>query len=413
MKENLKRNFFWNTLGSLSYYAAQWAISMLVLRLVGIEQSGLFTTAFTVTNTFITLASYGMRTYQVADLQGKHSFRAYLYSRLFSCTAASILCILLMFVINYSMQQRIVIILCLAYRITEPISDVLEGECQKAGRLDIGGKSYVLRSFTTILPFFTGIIIFKSISFTLAIMAILSWAVVIIYDIPRCMHYKKDAGERKVIPLLYICAPLALYAVLGTASASIPKFFLERVLGSDKLGIYGPVTAPVLVLQMGATYLFTPLISIFSQYYAQRDTAAFKRLTLRIGIIITAMLPIGLLGAALVGEWGLATFVSVKYVKYEYLLQPMVVSAVLTALVLYASMLLTILDARKGLVISNLLGIITAALICAPLLKIFDMQGATYAAILALCVQLIGMIIFGIKSAKQYFSIKEIKPEGC
>ncbi|MEG0338383.1 MAG: hypothetical protein RR573_00540, partial [Oscillospiraceae bacterium] len=110
---------------------------------------------------------------------------------------------------------------------------------------------------------------------------------------------------------------------------------------------------------------------------------------------------------------GLATFVSVKYVKYEYLLQPMVVSAVLTALVLYASMLLTILDARKGLVISNLLGIITAALICVPLLKIFDMQGATYAAILALCVQLIGMIIFGIKSAKQYFSIKEIKPEGC
>ncbi|MEG1579396.1 MAG: hypothetical protein RR336_11600, partial [Oscillospiraceae bacterium] len=115
------------------------------------------------------------------------------------------------------------------------------------------------------------------------------------------------------------------------------------------------------------------------------------------------LLPVGLVGAAVVGEWGLKVFVSKDAVPYAYLLLPMVVAAVETAMVLFASMLLTILRVLKGLVIANCAGIAVSLLASVPLIRMFSMQGATYSAILALTVQLACLIAFGIYGAKKYF----------
>ncbi|MEG0486136.1 MAG: hypothetical protein RR576_11890, partial [Oscillospiraceae bacterium] len=82
------------------------------------------------------------------------------------------------------------------------------------------------------------------------------------------------------IELLWVCAPLALYSVLSTASASLPKLFLERELGTEIMGIYNSVTAPVLLLQVGAAYLFTPLITLISNRVAQKDKKGFLSLIL-------------------------------------------------------------------------------------------------------------------------------------
>ncbi|MEG0878757.1 MAG: hypothetical protein RSF00_08800 [Oscillospiraceae bacterium] len=403
MQENIKRNFFWNTLGAVLYQMCTWLTTILVVRLAGFEVSGLLGTAMTVTNTFITLASYGMRTYQVSDADNRFSQRAYLDSRLITCGIAAFFCMLLSFAIPYSYLQRICIALYLLYRLSEPFSDVLHGMCQKDGKLYIAGKSYILRSFTTLIPFAVGLLFTKNLPITLGLMCAFTWGAILLYDSKAALPYFKGQTGDGAIELLWVCAPLALYSVLSTASASLPKLFLERELGTELMGIYNSVTAPVLLLQVGAAYLFTPLITLISSRVAQKDKKGFLSLILRVAILLALLLPVGLVGAAVVGEWGLKVFVSKDAVPYAYLLLPMVVAAVETAMVLFASMLLTILRVLKGLVIANCAGIAVSLVASVPLIRMFSMQGATYAAILALTVQLACLIAFGIYGAKKYF----------
>ena len=71
--------------------------------------------------------------------------------------------------------------------------------------------------------------------------------------------------------LLFECAPLAVYTALSTTAASLPKIVLQQQMGNRAIGIYGPVTQPVLLLQTGATYLFIPFINVFTDSYAAKD----------------------------------------------------------------------------------------------------------------------------------------------
>ncbi|MEG2931591.1 MAG: hypothetical protein RR825_07375, partial [Ruthenibacterium sp.] len=72
-EQGLKRNFLWNTAGSLIYFAAQWLFTILVWRLItgnaAAVGAGLLNTATAVTNVFLSLASYGMYSYQVSDMR--------------------------------------------------------------------------------------------------------------------------------------------------------------------------------------------------------------------------------------------------------------------------------------------------------------------------------------------------------
>ena len=95
---------------------------------------------------------------------------------------------------------------------------------------------------------------------------------------------------------------------------------------------------------------------------------------------------------------------------YQFLLSPMVVSAVLTATVLFYSMILTIMRCMRGLIAANLLGIAVCAALCVPCMKLWDMQGATYAGILALLVQAgaLGTVI--LVRSRRHFSAGPHRP---
>ena len=124
------------------------------------------------------------------------------------------------------------------------------------------------------------------------------------------------------------------------------------------------------------------------------------------------LLPAGLLVAHFLGEWGLETFVGSGMGAYQYLLAPMVVSAVLTALVLFYSMVLTVMRCMKALIAANVCGIVAAYAVSEPFIQRWELQGTTYAAIAALAVQLVFLAVSALVLARRYFSTQGLpKPE--
>ena len=63
-KISMKASILWNSWGSIFYLGCQWLLTVLVVRLAGVEESGILSLAMSVSNIWYSLAVYGMRNYQ-------------------------------------------------------------------------------------------------------------------------------------------------------------------------------------------------------------------------------------------------------------------------------------------------------------------------------------------------------------
>lgn len=427
--KSMRVGFLWNTAGQLTYMLCQFAFSMLVVRLAGDSGSAVFQLALTFTNIFLTIAQYGMYSFQVSDLEGKYAQSCYVRSRAATVTLATAICGITLAVgaaaLGYSAIQCGCILLYHAYRMMESATDVYNAICQKHNRLDIVGKTYALRGvlslavFVVVMPAARVLILGDetgeaararaaqlAVLVTVGAMFAVNLALFLLYTLRKSRPYytpTRVTGQR-VWALLLECAPLAVYSALNTTTASLPKLVLEQIGDADALGIYGPVTAPVLLLQVCATYLFTPFINVFAQSYADRDRRGFWRSVGAVQGIVVLLLPAGLAVAHFIGPWGLEVFVGPGKSAYSYLLGPMVISAVLTALVLFYSMVLTVMRHMRGLILANAAGIAAAAAVSVPCIRLWGMQGTTVAAILALLVQAGFLLWFVLRRARAHFS---------
>ncbi|MEG1182056.1 MAG: hypothetical protein RSD39_08490, partial [Oscillospiraceae bacterium] len=138
--KTLRRNLVFNTAGSLIYFGCQWLITGLFVKQfsaggAGLENTGLLATAMAVTNIFLTLASYGMRTFQVSDIVEKYSNGTYITSRCVTVFAAIVLCALYTVMSGYSGTQALCIYIFLMYKLLESITDIFHGCCQKHDRM--------------------------------------------------------------------------------------------------------------------------------------------------------------------------------------------------------------------------------------------------------------------------------------
>ena len=71
-KISIKASVIWNSMGSMVYLISQWLISVLVVRVSGVEVAGNLTLAMSIKNVFYSIAMQGIRNYQVSDTNEKY-----------------------------------------------------------------------------------------------------------------------------------------------------------------------------------------------------------------------------------------------------------------------------------------------------------------------------------------------------
>ena len=81
-----------NSMGSLFYLLCQWLLTVVVVPLCSFEAAGILTLSISLTNVFFTLATFGIRIFQVSDSQGKYGPGLYISTRVFTCLCSFALC---------------------------------------------------------------------------------------------------------------------------------------------------------------------------------------------------------------------------------------------------------------------------------------------------------------------------------
>lgn len=402
----LQSNILWNTIGSLVYLGLQWLTTVIVVYLAGYGAAGDLSLAMSASNFLISFSLYGMRTYQVSDQKNRYAPEIYLGSRFMTCAGAVLLGVGLVLVNGYPLRQTGCILLYLLYRLSEATVDVLHGFEQKAGRMDYIGISFLLRGVLSFGAFVGVLALGGSLNQAILAMAVLVHAVVFLYDWPHTCHLQRFQHKPQVrgsYPLLKECFPFMVYLFLINGVNSVPRFAIEAQLGEEILGYYSSVATPATLVQMAATFIFSPLIVPLTEAWNGKDKKQFGTWMFVCGGAIAAITAAALLGGKLLGAWALQLIFGESILPYAYLLQPVLLCACLTAFSWFLCTVMVIIRKKWLLVAVCAAGFLASWLSSSCFVRLMGENGASFSIILGQ--GLMGILLAGIMliSMKKHF----------
>ena len=383
---NLKKNMLWNAAGNLIYLGCQWLVTVLVTNLGQFRDAGLLSIAMSVSATFQTLAMFGIRSYQVSDIENKYSNTCYVLFRLITCAAALVGCMGFSLVTGYRGEQLLCILLFMLFRLAENFSDVLHGIAQKNDRLDVAGKSFAIKGVGLLALFLLGYRLGGNLAVGLFAMAAFSIASTLVYDLPatrRVSDFRLSERGNRWLRLGRECLPLCAYLFLSSAMVTLPKLILERRCGGELLGAYSSIFAPAMLIQAAMGYVYNPFAQMLAALRQKADHRGFLTLSAKITGAILALALLMTVAAYFLGEFLLVLLFGDAIRPYVSLLIPILLAITVTSLFGFLCMLAIVLRRFAWLLCSCGVGFVLCLVLSAPMIDAFSANGTSYALILA------------------------------
>jgi len=393
--ERLAKNTIWNSAGVLTYFACQWIITVIVVWLSeDFTNAGYLALAMNITNFFYTVAAYNIRVFQVSDIKEEYNDSEYVITRILTCVVSVLLCAALVLIIDFTATQRIIIICYMIFRANDAFIDVFHGIDQKNWRMDIIGVSLISRGVLMLTAF---IILLWQFDLLPAIigMAVITILVGLLYDIPKTKKlaiYAAITGKN-ILSLLKRCFPLMLVILISMVIVSFSRYSIERIYGTEDLGIYASVTAPTLIIQIATATLFAPLGNLFAECLKEGKKSRFVKIMIGSSLIVVGFTLSFVILSIFFGEWGLNILYGASIIPHAYLLPGAAVVAGLTAFVWLMNWAFTATRDIKGLFIGNLIGAVVCVATVDVLLIRNGLEGANYVMIISQSVTLLCLVI--------------------
>lgn len=396
-KKKLGKNIIYNSIGTFTYLFCQWLITFIVVWISGYKTAGVFSLAMSITTTFAVFSTFNMRNYQSSDYNGTYSEKTYLSSRFFTCVLSIVLTIVYCLFLKFNLFQFFCIIIYMFFKLSEALVDVLHGSLQRKWRFDIIGISYFVRGILSILLFSIILFFTKNLIFALIAMTIGVYIFIYFYDIHKYRYEFKKLGESsklKVFQLLIQCVPLVLYAFLLNYYSMYPRVLANEMFGTKILGYYASVATPAVIVQVAASFIFTPLITLFSEYYNEKK---YNQLFKTMFKVIVLTLIIGLCAlcvSSLFCNFAFKILFGEEILKYTYLFNGVIVVSTLMALIWLLAMILTVSRDYFKLVIGTIISLIITVCLSKSLLSLYFLNGINYVLIISYLIQIIVFIVF-------------------
>ena len=179
-----KRDYVCNTIGQAAWGMLFPALTMVATWFVGAEQAGLFSMAFTVGTLLLFLANYGMRTYQVSDLDDMRSFLDYQINRVLTCAAMLFVGWLWCRFRGYDPYMFSICMGVLVFRAIDGLADVYEGRLQQKDKLYLAGLSQAARCVLGFVAFALALLVTRNLAFASVAMAVAAVASLVLLSAP-------------------------------------------------------------------------------------------------------------------------------------------------------------------------------------------------------------------------------------
>ena len=360
-----KKDYIWNSIGSFLQSAISPILLIVITRLNGVGDSGLFSFAMSLSVVFWAISLWGGRTYQVSDVKKEFSSGDYIVVRFISSLIVAVFSISFCILNGYDLIKTELIMVLVSFKILESIADSMYGVLQIHNKLYIVGISLTMKSVFGFMLFTLVDILTKNIIYGALSMFLVNIAVVIFYDIPWMKHVESvDLTKKNIMQAVKIMkktAEVFVIVFLTMFSLNIPRYFLDKY-HYDQIGYFGIMAMPITLLTLFISFVLQPNVVNLSELLKKKKIKEFTKIVSKIDFITFTLGILFVVSSYLIGVWALNTVFGIDINNFRIDLTIMVIGAVANAFVSIYVNLLIILRRFKGqfytLLVTNILAVI-------------------------------------------------------
>ena len=360
-----KKDYIWNSIGSFLQSAISPILLIVITRLNGVGDSGLFSFAMSLSVVFWAISLWGGRTYQVSDAKKEFSSGDYIVVRFISSLIVAVFSISFCVLSGYDLIKTELIMVLVSFKILESIADSMYGVLQIHNRLYIAGISLTMKSVFSFMLFTLVDILTKNIIYGALSIFIVNIAVVIFYDIPWMKHVESVGLTKKNImqagKIMKKTAEVFVVVFLTMFSLNIPRYFLDKY-HYDQIGYFGIMAMPITLLTLFISFVLQPNVVNLSELLKEKKIKEFTKIVSKIDFITFTLGILFVVSSYLIGVWALNTVFGIDINNFRIDLTIMVIGAVANAFVSIYVNLLIILRRFKGqfytLLVTNILAVV-------------------------------------------------------
>jgi O-antigen/teichoic acid export membrane protein len=409
----LRVNFLWTLSGNVVYAACQWGMLVVLAKLGTPQLVGEFALALAITAPIVIGAGLSLRSVQATDAVFEYPFGDYLLVRLLTTAAAGAVIVGIVWFSDYSWHTAAIILVVGLAKGFESVSDIFYGLLQQHERMDRIALSMMIKGPLSLVAlgaaiYFTGDLLLGVSGLAAAWLLLL-----IVYDVRNgASVLRKNASNsehtsvkfssslarrlqlswrpRALMTLTLLALPIGIVMALISFNANIPRYFIERHLGTWDLGIFAAVAYPLAAGATVANALGQSAVPRLARYYANEDYQAFSSLMRK---LLCLGLAIGMGGILLIWLAGRPVLLLLYRPEYSDRVGIFLWLGLAAGIGYVASFLGYAMTAaryfRAQLPVFLIATLVTAAG-CAVLVPRYQLSGAAIAMILAAICQVIG-----------------------
>lgn len=379
-KPDDKYKYIWFTMGTACFALATLVMTIIISRLLGETQAGMFSVGLSIAQWLVTIAYFEIRTFQVTDVRNEYSFKYYLTLRILMCIITFLASIVYVVFNNYDIQKVIIILLVCLYKISDSIADTFEGEFQKEDRIDISGKSEFYRVFFSILVLVIAVAVSKNLILSLIIMNVVAYGMIVLLDISiavKRVSVRMTGDMKRLWELVKMCIPLAVSTFLSTYIINSSKLSVDRVLGDEAQLYYTAVFIPNMVINLFSGIIFKPMQTAMAVNYYEKKYKNFWHIISKMILIITGFTFVCEVGAYILGIPVLSWLYGVNLKEYKLTLLLLLLCGGVNAINIIFYYVLAIMRKQKYMTILYIIVCLVSFLIMDTMTGRMGLMGAS------------------------------------
>lgn len=430
--KNEAGNYIWNAIGGMLNAGQSVLVLIIVTRVCGLEAAGLYSIAFATGNLFMYLGNYGVRNYQVSDVDEKFPFRSYILHRLLTVAlmllVAAVYCTYSLLRGAYSPAKTMTVAAMCLLKAIDCLEEVLEGRLHQRGRLDLAGKMMTVRLLISIGGMLAVLVATGNLLTATNAAIILAAAAVILMaaacrrtllPLQPAPELVADVGNAGAAPgaaaknsgaatspaaasaavsaarrgalrdaavLMRVCFPVCAANFLSFYLINAPKYAIDAAMNETAQAQYNFIAMPVFVIQLLGMFVYQPVLVRMTLSWNSADQKGFLRDFLRItaGLLIIAALCLG--GAYVLGIPVLSALYAtdLSALKPELLL--ILAGGVFLAMNGFYSAVLTLMREQNRIPFMYLAGAVLSLILTPRFVGISGIMGAVISFVLIMAI---------------------------
>jgi O-antigen/teichoic acid export membrane protein len=402
-RSSLTADFSWTFAGNAIYAAGQFAMLMLLTKLVRPEQVGEYALGLALVYPVMMLANMQLRSVMNSSVNDRAQFGHYLSLRLLTTFVAFAVVFGVTQVLRYDRELTAVVLLVgVAYGI-ETVSDVYYARLQLHDKMAEISKSLMARAALSVLALAAATYVTRSVVWGIAGVAMARAIVLFGYDTRERTHVLRpqtkwyllngelaprfDASEQR--QLLWRSLPLGIVVLLTTLNSSIPSFFIKHAIGERDLGIFSALGLTISVGNMAVVSLGQSAFTRLSRAYASGNIAMFGSLLVMLLTCGAGLGVCGMLISKFAGREILTLLFRPEYAERADLLPWIMAAGAVLFMAQFLGFGLTAAGFYHSQVYLNILANISLVAACYWLVAGKGLLGAILAMLIAAVVQLL------------------------